>query len=241
MFDLDSLLHILTELESGEISWSAISRSHPSPMGMSGSWRQINEYMYRDDSPAQTAQSALREDLISSLLTSPGFQPDFSEDLIIQFESKRKRETKGYAPQTPRELLDWVIERVMIPAVEWERLLTQMKTEYQLSDQDVLAPLAAKLAWIKPPDGHASIVVAVENIGRIIPALYGQDEDLFIEPILSDTDEIMNLKAGLNPTESENSSEISQERMRLLGEWLSFYGPISEAMILEKTGLKKKF
>ena len=239
MFDLDSLLHILAELESGEITWSAISRTHPSPMGMSGSWRQINEYMYRDDSPSQTATSALREDLISSLLTSPGFQPDFSAELISRFESKRQRESKGYAPQTARELLDWVIERIMIPAAEWERLLTRMRTEYQLRDQDVLASLAAKLAWIEPPGSQASTVVAMENAGRIISALYGRDQDLTLKSILPDNDEILNSDAVLKPPEADSPSEVSQERMRLLGEWLSFYGPISEELIIEKTGLKK--
>jgi len=238
MFDLDSLLPLLAELESGEISWSAISGSHPSPMGRSGSWRQINEYMYRDDSPSQTAQSSLREDLISSLLISPGFQPDFSAELISQFEAKRKRESTGYAPQTPLELLDWVVERVMMPAAEWERLLTRIKSEYRLSNQDILLPLAGKLAWIRPPGSKASMVVAMENAARIISALYGGDEDLAIGSILPDTDEIMNWEAVIKAPESESPSDVSQERMRLLGEWLSFYGPISAAEIKEKTGLK---
>jgi len=241
MFDLDSLMQLLAELESGEISWSSINGSHPSPMGMSGSWRQINEYMYRDDSPSHTTQSALREDLVSSLLTSPGFQPDFTEDLISQFESKRKRESKGYAPQTARDLLDWVIERIMIPAEEWERLLARIETEYKLTGQDILVPLAEKLAWIRPPGSTASLVVAMENVGRIISALYGRNADLVVAPILPDSDHIPKWETMLKAPETEYPNDVGQERIRLLGEWLSFYGPISEAMIIDKTGLKIGF
>jgi ATP-dependent Lhr-like helicase len=239
MFDLDSLLQILAELESGEIGWSAISHSHPSPMGMSGSWRQINEYMYRDDSSSPAGTSALREDLISSLLTSPGFQPDFSEALIAQFEAKRQRKSAGYAPRNPRELLNWVIERVMIPASEWEHLLKQMKAENQLTHQEVLGPLAAKLAWIKPSDRQAALVVAIESLDRIIPNLYGSAAEVDIQAILPDTGEKLIQEAALDPPQSVMPSDVSQERMRLLGEWLSFYGPVSETFIIETTGIKK--
>ena len=237
MFDLDSLLQVLAELESGKISWRAISRSHPSPMAMSGAWRQINEYMYRDDSPSQAATSMLREDLISSLLTSPGFQPDFARDLIKQFESKRQRRHKGYAPQNARELLDWVLERIMIPEAEWTHLLSQIKAENQLSDQDVLGPLAAKLAWIKPPESHASLVVAIENMDRIIQALYGRAKELDIHTIWPESDEI--LGSEWEPDQSKYPSDVGQERVRLVGEWLSFYGPISEMVIIAKTGINR--
>ncbi len=239
MFDLDNLLQMLAELESGEISWSAISRSHPSPMGMGGSWRQINEYMYRDDSPSHAATTALREDLISSLLASPGFQPDFTEELISQFEAKRRRESAGYAPQTARELLDWVIERIMIPTEEWEHLLTRMKAENQLTSQDVLDPLSAKLAEIHPAASQAGVVVAIENIGRIIPALYGSAEQLNIRTLRPDTDLDPNQAAVREPKLDDSPGDVGRERMRLMGEWLSFYGPISETLIVEKIGLNK--
>lgn len=238
IFDLDGLLQVLAELESGEISWSAVSRSHPSPMGMNGSWRQINEYMYRDDSPSPAVQSALREDLISSLLTSPGFQPDFSQELISQFEAKRKRECRGYAPHTPQDLLDWVVERVMIPEQEWKRLLSQIRTEHLLTDQDILMPLSSKLAWLRPAKSRASLVIALENANRIIASLYGYGHGLEIQAIMPERAENLNLKAVLKPSRIADPDESSQEQMRLLGEWLSFYGPLSETRIIEKTGIK---
>ena len=240
MFDLDRLLQVLAELESGEIGWSAISHSHPSPMGMSGSWRQINQYMYRDDRPTKAATSALREDLISSLLISPGFQPDFSEKLIAQFEAKRQRQSAGYAPHNPRELLDWAIERVMIPASEWEHLLKQMKTENQLTHQEVLGPLTTKLAWIKPSDSKAALVVAIEKLDDIIRTLYGSAAELDIQAILPDTGEKLIPENIFEPPQSALPSDVSQVRMRLMGEWLSFYGPVTEAFIIETTGIKRE-
>ncbi len=50
-FDLESLKQVLTELESGSISWTEVHTALPSPFAQSDGWRQVNQYMYMDDQP----------------------------------------------------------------------------------------------------------------------------------------------------------------------------------------------
>jgi ATP-dependent helicase Lhr and Lhr-like helicase len=240
MFDLKNLHQLLAELESGEIRWSTVTGSYPSPMAMSGSWRQINEYMYRDDSRSDALHSALRDDLISGLISSPGFRPDFHEDLVAQFETKRKRESRGYAPETPEELLDWVVERIMIPQTEWEVLLLRIEADHEIAGQDLLTPLKNKIGVIKPPATETRVVIAMENAARVIQTLYGDSDRLTVETILSDPGENMLVRDPLGLHILSDREELEQERMRLVGEWLSFYGPMSLLRIREKIGINAK-
>jgi ATP-dependent Lhr-like helicase len=238
MFDLDSLTQLLSELQSGEIHWSTVTRSHPSPMAMSGAWRQVNEYMYRDDSRSDSVQSALREDLIAELLSSPGFRPDFPENLITAFETKRKRESLGYAPETDRELLDWVIERIMIPQDEWEALLSRIHLDYQMAATEILTSLMDKVGWIKPTGSSAGIVLAIENAGCIIPALYANDNAMKVRAIIPAPGKDPNTAAELALQLDSDPDAVDQDRVRLLGEWISFYGPVSVELIKKKLGLE---
>ena len=126
------------------------------------------------------------ENLISGLISSPGFRPDFPDGLIAQFETKRKRESQGYAPETSRELLDWTIERVLIPQEEWGALLLRIETDCKVAAQDILAPLKEKIVCIQPPGTEARVIIAMENAAVVRQALYGDDELLTIHPIMSD-------------------------------------------------------
>jgi ATP-dependent Lhr-like helicase len=237
MFDLDSLLRLLAEIESSEIRWSAFSGSHPSPMAMSGSWRQVNEYMYRDDSRSSSERSMLREDLIAGLISSPGFQAEFPKDLIAQFESKRKRESRGYAPETARELLDWIVERVMIPQEEWDALLLKIEEGSEIVLQDILVSLKNKIGFIQPPGAKTRVVIAMENSAIIRQAFYGGDDQVSVHPILKN--EALP-EISFEPHLYSDPEKLDQNRMRLLGEWVSFYGPISFESVREKTGIESQ-
>jgi len=209
-------------------------------MAMSGSWRQINEYMYRDDSRSAPKRSMLREDLISGLISSPGFRPDFPDGLIAQFETKRKRESQGYAPETSRELLDWTIERVLIPQEEWGVLLLRIETDCEVAAQDILAPLKEKIVCIQPPGTETRVIIAMENAAIVRQALYGDDELLTIHPIMSDLGDDVLSGAIFKSYTFSDPGDVDQTRLRLVGEWLSFYGPISLVSARKKIGIEAK-
>ena len=238
LFDLENLNRLLAELESGEIQCSFISNSHPSPMAMSGAWRQVNEYMYRDDSRMSANRSLLREDLINGLLASPGFQPDFPMALIDRFESKRKRESQGYAPDTARALLDWVIERVLIPWDEWKILLHRMETESGLENDSLQDALKDRLMCIFHIESDMRAVAARESIGGIFTGFYSENKSIgcksLFSPgkVLEGHDLYQDVESPLDP------EETAQKRMRLLGQWLSFYGPMTLDNALEKIGME---
>ena len=75
------------------------------------------------DEPAGGTISRLRGDLLNHVVFTPGIRPQVHRELVEQFELKRQRLMPGYSPDTPRELVDWVKERLLIPSTEWEQLL----------------------------------------------------------------------------------------------------------------------
>jgi len=138
-FDLESLKQVLTELESGASSWTQVHTAHPSPFAQSDWWRQVSQYMYMDDSPRTDKISKLRGNLLREVVLTTGLRPTVSHGLVDQFEMKRKRISPGYSPQTFRELLDWVVERVAIPKGEWKDLLEAMRRDLGVRDSSCKA------------------------------------------------------------------------------------------------------
>ena len=80
--------------------------------------------MYMDDRMKSGKTSMLRSDLLHEVVFTPGLRPSVPAELVERFVLKMKRLTPGYSPETSGELLDWVKERVLIPASEWAQLLS---------------------------------------------------------------------------------------------------------------------
>jgi ATP-dependent Lhr-like helicase len=238
LFDLENLNRILAELESGEIQCSFISSSHPSPMALNGAWRQVNEYMYRDDSRPSANRSMLREDLIEGLLASPGFQPDLPLELIQRFECKRKRESQGYAPDTARALVDWILERVIIPWDEWEILLHRMEKDSNLDKDSLEDALKNRLVCIYCNKTKLRAVAARENIARVLAALYPDNDGMAYKPLFSSGVALEDLDLYPNAAIPLDPEETAHMRMRLLGEWMSFYGPMTLDKAQKKMGME---
>jgi len=109
------------------------------PFAQSDWWRQVSQYMYMDDSPRTDKISKLRGNLLREVVLTTGLRPTVSHGLVDQFEMKRKRISPGYSPQTFRELLDWVVERVAIPKGEWKDLLEAMRRDLGVRDSSCKA------------------------------------------------------------------------------------------------------
>jgi ATP-dependent Lhr-like helicase len=165
-FDLDALKILLAECETGAITWSETRTLTPSPFAQVMSWRQMNHYVYIDDTPAGRTASNLRGDLLREVAFTPGLRPSLPPAVIAQFEAKRRRLAPGYSPGTPRDLLDWVKERLLIPQEEWQQLLTAIQRDHGLTEEQILQGLEKKLALMVPPTGDP-LIAAVENLPRL--------------------------------------------------------------------------
>ncbi len=150
-FDINHLQKVLAELETGAVVLSEARIPFPSPFAQSDWWRQMNHYMYLDDSARSDKVSKLRGSLLREVMWNPGLRPKVSREQKKQFELKCQRLSPGYAPQTSRELLDWVRERLIIPFREWECLLNAMQKDHDLDPVILLNSLGDKIIRFHPP------------------------------------------------------------------------------------------
>ena len=226
-FDLESLKKVLTELEGGSISWTEVHTSHPSPFAQSDWWRQVSQYMYMDDSPRSDRTSRLRGSLLRDVVFNAALRPTVSRGLVERFELKRQRLIPGYSPQTSRELLDWVVERLAIPKGEWERLLEAMRKDHGVDSDTTLVQLQDKLVQFHPPEAGEPLVAAREVWPRMIEAFYSPDQQVNIESVV-------NVPFPTKKVEYTAYEGESGDWAPLLGEWLQFYGPTTVEFVRRK-------
>jgi ATP-dependent Lhr-like helicase len=229
-FDLESLKQVLTELESGAISWTEIRTTHPSPFAQSEGWRQVNQYMYMDDSPRADKISKLRGSLLREVVLTTGLRPAVSRGLVEQFEKKRKRTSPGYSPQTFRELLDWVVERVAIPEREWKDLLEAIHKDQGVNPESFVE-FPDKLVQFHPSEAREPLVAAREMLPRIINNLYSLGQDIRIESLT-------HVPLSIESEKDETYEGEGEESASLLGQWLQYYGPVSVEFILRTFGIE---
>ena len=232
-FDLEALKLVLPELESGAISWTEVHTDHPSPFAQSDWWRQVNQYMYMDDTPRSDKTSKLRGSLIRDVIFTPGLRPTVSRQLAERFELKRQRLSSGYSPQTVRELLDWVVERVAIPQREWANLLQAMRNDHGVDPDLLLVQLQDKLLQFHPTDAAEPLVAAREMLPRMINTFYGPEKDVQVESL----DKLPFPKKNEEYTAYQGEGE---DWATLLGEWLQFYGPKTVEFVRRTLGVENE-
>ncbi len=232
-FDMDALIQVITELETGTILWSEARTSHPSPMARTITWRQINEYMYRDDEPASGKTSRLRGDLLRDMIFTPELRPIMGPEIINPFELKRQRLSPGYSPASDRDLVDWVKERVMIPQDEWVGLLEAMEKDHGEISREWVASAGKKILEVRPTDAEGSLMIALEQAPVILTSLYGGMNELPMKRVTPDKD---SLPRDLEDKTLYDNGEDSFPS--ILGEWLQYYGPISSIKIRSLIGIE---
>ncbi len=238
-FDLDSLQQVLAELESGSISWTAVHTRYASPMAQNASWRQVNEYMYMGDYAKSSHTSMLRNDLLRDVVFTPGLRPTVTQVLAQQFEQKRQRLSPGYSPQTPPDLVDWVKERLIIPASEWGALLDAIHNDHQLELDELLSSVDDKLVRVRLPRTSKLLIVAVETIPRI-RTLFDDIEAVDVELFNQSTDRLREHPISLDDYSEQTDFRDTQAVTSLLGEWLQFYGPTTAEFIQETLGIESE-
>ncbi len=230
-FDLQSLTRLLAELESGLISWTDTDTAQPSPLARAVAFTQINDYMYRGDEPASGRAFGLSQDLLAQVVHTPDLRPAVDPDLAAGFQKKAQRLHPGYAPSDARDLVDWVKERLAIPENEWADLLTAVERDHGLDRAGLLAEAGSKLVRIFPARTAQPLVVALENLGRVVLALQGDGEEAGVMPLAQGTA----LPRMARP--QENEAEPGELLPWFLREWLRFYGPVSTEFIPRTLGL----
>ncbi|HJV65962.1 MAG TPA: DEAD/DEAH box helicase [Geomonas sp.] len=173
-FDLPNLKRLLEELQDGEIAVTEIRTTVATPFAKGLIWLQTNKYVYEDDTPYSSRTSALGQDLLKELTFSPHLRPRLPAELIRLFQAKQQRTAPGYAPDSPRELIDWVKERLLIPYDEWLALLDAMERDYQLDREGLLADVAERIALIGIPGTEAPLAAAIEMLPELTNGL-GRD------------------------------------------------------------------
>ncbi|MAE64349.1 MAG: ATP-dependent helicase [Phycisphaeraceae bacterium] len=226
-FDMEGLRQVLGEVESGAITWTATSSKGPSPLARGVAWSQINQYMYMDDTPRGDHGSRLRRDLVRDLVLDQDLRPTVAPGVVERFERKRQRLADGYPPAAPRDLVDWVRERLLIPQSQWQVLLETMARDGTDID-DILRAAADRLVRIVRPDG-APLVAARELAGRIAEVFFDPDAAR-IEPIPP---------AATAPVPAhDRETDREATFVELLGQWLGFYGPIAFDSIRATLGVE---
>ena len=229
-FDMVALKQVLDELEQGKITSTTVKSTSPSPMALSGSWRLVNQYMYADDRQQGAVKTLLSRDLINEVVFTPELRPTVDAKTIDEFVKKRQRIFPGYAPDTPVELLEWVKERLMIPWPEWQAFLDQMRSQGQTSPKKVVNAIGNKLVRLVPgrgarPDTH--LIVATEMVPVLARGLYAGQTDI-------DWVDWGGQSINFAQTKPANGAPPLPRPTDILGQWLRFYGPVSEAFIANR-------
>ena len=185
-FDLDHLKQLLDEVRSGRIKITETTTTAASPFCDGLIWKQTNTYMYEDDTPSSGKASRLSQELIKEVLFSSRLRPRIPEALIASLTAKLQRTAPGYAPRSADDLLDWIKERLFIPAAEWQTLIAAMERDGEMAVSEAVAAIREKIVFIRLPGASAAGVCALENLARIARAFQTRPEELVAGDILSD-------------------------------------------------------
>ena len=231
-YDLERVKLLLDEIADGRITLSECFTRTASPFTGGLVWKQTNKYMYQDDTPQGAGPSGLGDDLIREVLSSSHLRPSIPDELVALLEGKLQRTAPGYTPSTPRDLVDWIKERLIVPPGEWNILLAGIERDHGLDVNDLLRDCDRRLVFIMLPGADDKSVCAIENIRRIKRDFFPGDVKLF--NIIHGADVFPDL-----PELAVNADELKQEvdPEAFLLQWLSYYGPVSRDFIRSVSGL----
>ena len=237
-FDLDNLSRVLTEIESGETTWTEVSTTTPSPFAAEIVWKRTNRLMYEDDVPDDSPRTSLGRDLLRELVHGSHLRPPIPNTLIERFEAKLQRLFSGYAPQTADDLIDWVLERVVLPESEWNRLLEAVARDTSRSSDEMdelLQDGARRLVWLNLREGAVEPAVAhIESVGRLAAALGVAPADLVSGPLRP---EISIPELPTAALESQLAESSPEPLIELVAEWIRFYGPFDQGHLERGLGI----
>ncbi|WP_026839860.1 DEAD/DEAH box helicase [Citrifermentans bremense] len=243
-FDLANLKRLLEEIQDGSIALTRVRTTKASPFAQGLIWQQTNKYVYEDDTLGGGRRSALGSDLLTEMALSAHLRPRLPAELVRLFEQKRQRLAAGYAPDSPRELFDWVKERLLIPFSEWPLLLEAVRRDSDFPEEELLPQIAGRLIALTLPKTEAPLVAAVEMIPELARAFALEREKLCWAPLAGDEGMAELLQESLdrlwereNSPADEGAEEEEPAAARSVARWLSYYGPVEVTRLQRTLGL----
>jgi ATP-dependent Lhr-like helicase len=142
-FDMEGFGELLEGLDGGTVRLCPFITGNPSPFARDLVWKETANFMYEYDErkdllgipagsrtgghPAPDGSLAGRA--IAHALADPSLMPVIKAESAASFGARLRREIPGWAPEEARELARWVLDRVAIPAGEWELLRSALPEE----------------------------------------------------------------------------------------------------------------
>ena len=238
-FDLYNLKRLLDEVADGGVRISETVTTSPSPFAKGLIWQQVNQYMYKDDTPESGKTSRLKEDLVREVALSSHLRPRIPASILRNLQEKLHRVAEGFAPGSGDDLLDWVKERLLIPEEEWKTLLSAMARDSGEDPSRIVKETGWKLVRIRLPDASVHCICAVEILPRIL-RVFGvapdrlERQSLFPEKGAETGKTESAISAILQTSPPDGTENDSLESLLL--QWLSYYGPVSPAAISRTLG-----
>lgn len=215
-FDLENLKTVLGDAAAGRIEFVEVTNDAPSPFCAGLIWRQTNKYMYADDTPERGRPSNLSREILEEVLHSSALRPRVPARLAAELESRLHRVKAGYAPASPRELLDWLNERLLIPRDEWDRLIASCRRDSSDFPAEIPEAVSAQIMSVALPRAAVAHVTSIDTV-PLLGRLFGID----VPP-----------EMGRGPGE-----EGGIDRADFLVQWLSYYGPRPRSFIEDSLGI----
>jgi ATP-dependent Lhr-like helicase len=232
-FDLPNLKRLLEELQDGEIKITQIRTTTASPFAQGLIWQQTNKYVYEDDTPDAARRSALGQDLLKELVFSPHLRPRLPAELIRVFEAKQQRTAPGYAPDSGRELIDWVKERLVMPQEEWLKLLEAMVRDHGLNQEELISQVAERVVLFSIPGAASPLVGAIEMLPDIVRGLSLEQRELRLIPLMDEQrlqETVQRSVAKMFDRQiggkGEDGEDEDDATVKLLTKWFYYHGPV---------------
>jgi ATP-dependent Lhr-like helicase len=246
-FDLANLKSCLEKIQTHEIRVSETATQKPSPFASGLIWQQTNQYMYDNDTPLGANQVSLKGELIRELVQASHLRPKIPVERIQELEAKRQRYFQGYAPDNASDLFDHIKDRLLIPQSEWKTLCQGITRDHQIDWQDLLEDktvhLSQKIIFIQWGAIPEPLLVAVENVPRFLQLFKKNMAELTVLDYQGKAygDKLNVPKASpvtQESTRGDENSSLVEELALFIGQWLSFYGPLTQDRICGLLGLQ---
>jgi ATP-dependent Lhr-like helicase len=161
-FDLEPLREKLADLERGDTEWLTVRLKKPSPFCDGVIWREVNQFMYGDDTPLPARETGLSDELLRDLLAGSDLRRELTGELLDDYTRRLQRRLPGYWPETAAELADWMLERLTVTEGEWTEYLAA------LPEGEELSPLSEKV-YLVPGRGvvHREIALSLHRFAGL--------------------------------------------------------------------------
>ena len=175
-FELDALRQRLDAIADGSIPVHEVRTMAASPFAEGVMRSTTNSLMYATDAPAGAGAGPLSERVLAQVLHDSDLRPRIAPAVAGTLAGKLARTAPGYAPRDADELVELVRDRVLLPADEWDALLTACARDQGREVATIAAEVATRIRPTTLPGGLPALAVPTQ--ARRARAALADDEAL---------------------------------------------------------------